>query len=216
MSSTTPASATYLKDGIHAVAIDDDVALLDVAGDAYFCLPDAAMDLWTEAQAVTVAGGLAEILDAQGWLCDRPASGVSPLPAPPRRTAFHEPSASLTFTDWRALVGAVRDLRRAERGGDLASMLAVAGNGKYAGDEGTVLRAAAALRHVQPWLPLDGECLQRSALLVGFLRRLGLRADWVFAVRLWPFNAHCWVQHGDVCLNDDHERLQAYTPIYVR
>jgi len=216
MSSNASVSAAFLKDGLHAVAIDDDVAVLDVVGDAYFCLPDAAMDLRAEAEGVMVVGGLAETLDGEGWLRDRPAGGVSPLPTPPRRSAFHDASASLTFAGWRALAGAVREVRRAERGGDLVSMLAVAGTGKEAGDERTVLRAAAALRRVQPWLPFDGECLQRSALLVAFLRRLNLHADWVFAVRLWPFNAHCWVQLGDICLNDDHERLQAYTPIYRR
>jgi hypothetical protein len=191
-------------------------ALSDRALGAKWCLPDAAVDLRAEAEGVMVVGGLAETLDGEGWLRDRPAGGVSPLPTPPRRSAFHDASASLTFAGWRALAGAVRDVRRAERGGDLVSMLAVAGTGEEAGDERTVLRAAAALRRVQPWLPFDGECLQRSALLIAFLRRLGLGADWVFAVRLWPFNAHCWVQLGDICLNDDHERLQAYTPIYRR
>ena len=52
-------------------------------------------------------------------------------------------------------------------------------------------------------------------MLVSYLRRCGLRADWVFAVRLWPFAAHCWVQCGDLCLNDDVERLAPYTPILV-
>jgi hypothetical protein len=45
------------------------------------------------------------------------------------------------------------------------------------------------------------------------LRILGFDADWIIGVRTWPFMAHCWLQVGAVALDDDVERLAAYTPI---
>jgi hypothetical protein len=74
----------------------------------------------------------------------------------------------------------------------------------------------AVFRRVAPWLPLDGACLFRSGFLLGYLESLGHRVDWVFGVRTWPFRAHCWLQAGDVALDDEAERLIAYHPIMVR
>lgn len=98
----------------------------------------------------------------------------------------------------------------------MASYLALADG--PAGDRtpARVAEAARAFWQMAPWLPIEGECLVRSALLMRFLNQRGLEADWVFGVRLWPFMAHCWVQLDDLCLNDDVERLTAYTPIYSR
>jgi hypothetical protein len=35
----------------------------------------------------------------------------------------------------------------------------------------------------------------------------------VIGVKLNPFAAHCWLQVGDVVLNDLPERVAAFTPI---
>jgi len=56
-------------------------------------------------------------------------------------------------------------------------------------------------------------CLFDSLALVHFLARFGLYPDWVFGVQADPFEAHCWVQAGDVVLNDTLERVLAFIPI---
>ena len=53
----------------------------------------------------------------------------------------------------------------------------------------------------------------RSFVLLRFLQRSGGKATWVFGVRTWPFGAHCWLQLGDVALDDDPARLVGYAPI---
>lgn len=58
-------------------------------------------------------------------------------------------------------------------------------------------------------------CLFDSLALVHFLARFDLYPDWVFAVRADPFEAHCWVQAGDIVLNDTTERVSSLTPIMV-
>lgn len=59
------------------------------------------------------------------------------------------------------------------------------------------------------------ECLYDSLALLGYLARYGIYADWVFGVQTRPFEAHCWVQHGDIVFNDTVEHVSGYTPIMV-
>jgi len=78
-----------------------------------------------------------------------------------------------------------------------------------------VVRLAQLYRAAVAWLPLPRKCLIRSFVLLRFLQRSGLGADWVFGVRTWPFSAHCWLQLGDMALDDHAERLVGYEPIFV-
>ena len=58
-------------------------------------------------------------------------------------------------------------------------------------------------------------CLLDSIALVRFLARRGLYAQLVFGVTDDPFSAHCWVQAGDLVLNDTVGDVSAHTPIRV-
>lgn len=179
------------RSAIHAAAVGADLAILDIAEDAWRCVP----------------GGAAEA-DVT------PAAALTPHPV---RTIIHRPRPRPATADWLAGLAAMQDVRRARRQPGLAPLLALAPDrGRPGRTPAGVEAAALAFWTLQPWLPIEGECLIRSALLVSFLRRRGFAADWVFAVRLRPFSAHCWVQSGQTCLNDDVERLLAYTPVYVR
>ena len=208
----------YLRPDVHFVAIEDDLVLLDVDGDAYFCLTDSAPDLSREAQgevvirsddlgAVLAAAGLAQSLRPR-------AEPASPLPSLPVETIIHDAGAMLDGACLRTALGVLLDVHQAQRSAGLRPYLAMApGPDAGARDHQAVLKAAAAFWRFSPLLPIDGACLLRSAMLISHLRRCGLAADWVFGVRLWPFMAHCWVQSESVCLNDDVERLSAFTPI---
>lgn len=56
-------------------------------------------------------------------------------------------------------------------------------------------------------------CLFDSVCLFNFLARYGFFPTLVFGVIGEPFRAHCWLQDGDVVLNDVVERVTAYAPI---
>ncbi len=71
----------------------------------------------------------------------------------------------------------------------------------------------AAFLHLRPLYPLDRRCLFESLALLEFLGRYGLRPHWVFGVRLDPWRAHCWVQHGRRLFNDEVDEVAQYTPI---
>jgi len=68
-------------------------------------------------------------------------------------------------------------------------------------------------RAMRPWVPLGYRCLFDSLALLEFLARYGVFPTWVFGVRTAPFGAHCWVQAGEVVLNDTVEQVRPFTPI---
>lgn len=209
--------AVYLAYGVYGVVIGEDLALIDLASDAYLCLPGGGADV-TEAHGVLrIHGQSATAISDAGLASTSPSTTPAKTPPPlPVRSIIHDPATKVTLLMGLRGLAATGDVRRALRGRGLEPILSVAATSDQACDPSAVEAAARRFWALSPWLPFEGECLVRSALLVSYLRRCGLSASWVFGVRLWPFSAHCWVQVDAVCLNDDVERLAAYAPIYCR
>lgn len=210
-----------LSPEVHGVLIDDDAVFLDVNANAYFCLPAIGPHLILAGDRLeTAETALAEGLTRAGLArAEDPAqAGAAVLaerPPPPARSAralvagrtgkgAARHGRALTIATWTAArpraFHALLPPVRALAGPPSAALL----------DDIAVFRRAA------PWLPIDGACLFRSHMLLAYLAALGHRASWVFGVRTWPFRAHCWLQAGDVALDDEAERLIAYHPIMVR
>ena len=77
----------------------------------------------------------------------------------------------------------------------------------------TLLRV---FRYLRPLLfAAEDHCLLNSLALLEFLAWYRLHPNWVFGVRTTPFQAHCWLQHGDLVLDDRLAHLVPYTPIMV-
>jgi hypothetical protein len=72
---------------------------------------------------------------------------------------------------------------------------------------------ASRFRRARAWVPIKPSCLQDSLALHRWLGRFGAGADLVIGVKLYPFAAHCWLQAGDILLNDAPETVAAFTPI---
>ena len=58
-----------------------------------------------------------------------------------------------------------------------------------------------------------GQCLFDALALKLFLAKYGLFPQWIFGVRVHPFAAHCWLQHGDTVVNDSLDFVRRFTPI---
>ncbi|MEW9573842.1 lasso peptide biosynthesis B2 protein [Rhodanobacter sp. Si-c] len=63
------------------------------------------------------------------------------------------------------------------------------------------------------YVPIEPICLLDSLSLLRFLSRRRLPANIVFGVTSEPFTAHCWVQAGDIVLNETLSDAIAHTPI---
>jgi hypothetical protein len=57
------------------------------------------------------------------------------------------------------------------------------------------------------------DCLPRSLALFGLLRSLGLAAEHVIGVQLFPFQAHAWVEHRGRVVHDDPSHPSRFAPI---
>lgn len=75
---------------------------------------------------------------------------------------------------------------------------------------------ATAFARLRPlFYTLRSACLLDSLTMLHFLSAEGIHPDWVFGVKTEPFDAHCWVQCGEVLLNDIPDRVRQYSPILV-
>ena len=84
-----------------------------------------------------------------------------------------------------------------------------------AADERGLIQAASVFAAARALRGARDACLNEALASLYYLGRRGSAADWVFAVKGAPFAAHCWIQLGDIVLNDSVENVRAYTPIMV-
>lgn len=209
-----------LRPDVHAARLGQDIVLLDVGRGEYLCLADAAeaFDL--------PAGGPPSILDAD-LARDAAALGLlgggspAPLswPSAPRADLPVDTRLPLSPRDAVDGLAAFGALLRHYHGRRFPDLVAYARRppAKVApvGFTGALADRVQAFRRILPWAPFQGVCLYRSFFLLVFLRRRGLDARWVFGVRTWPFEAHCWLQADDVVLDDTLDHVRPFTPIFA-
>jgi hypothetical protein len=217
-----------LAPDIHATARDEDLVVLDARGGSYFCLPGiaASVNLAAGSDRITLEDlELARLLSEAGLVTEAPPSVDVPRLAPPAQPsrdlmAERLPRASLAAT-LDAAVG-LGVLARHYYGRPFSHLIATAH--RPGRDPGALMRGSPdealiqrllVFRRLLPWAPFQGVCLYRSFFLLTHLRRAGFDALWVFGVQTWPFEAHCWLQLGEVVLDDTADRAAAYTPIMV-
>ena len=212
--------------------------ILDVNRDKYLCVDRRQFEAlgpslkgWegsgcTAAPASENAGALADDLLSLGILSERaadakdalptayplPTEAIDPdLPVPSRRSfctragAFFASSArasrELRGQRFQLIVESVRARKSRNAGRALLS------------DFERARSLVSVFDRLRWYYPRSYLCLFDSLALIHFLARFGMFPDWVFGVTADPFEAHCWVQAGNVVLNDTVERVSAFTPI---
>lgn len=210
-----------LADGVHAAQIGSDFVFLDPRRDDYLCLPletgtlalegDQLVTAFPELRSLLLQAGLATVSGCAARATTAPTSprhaarrliedtpGLNRQRPRPRQVwALAVALATAVLGRGRPVLTLAQGIRRPDRPAPAADLLP----------------DLAVYRRLAPWLPIDGLCLFRSHMLLTYLNRLGHDPRWMFGVRTWPFRAHCWLQQDDVALDDEAERLAAYTPI---
>ncbi|MBI1196735.1 MAG: lasso peptide biosynthesis B2 protein [Phenylobacterium sp.] len=217
----TPASPSpwRLCVDVSAADVDGDIVFLDVRHDTYVCLPGGAGDLGLRpgSRTVDVANAdLAAELRAAGLIgrhADAPPP--QPCPDPPRQSALKDAYPQPVPIDGVEMVSALLDLRLHYHRRPFHDIVAAVRRDRAAPPRvsAALLEAVDQFHRWSPYLPASGKCLLRSFVLARMLRRRGLDALWVFGVRTWPFHAHCWLQCEDLALDEQPDRIRAYTPI---
>ncbi|MNS15933.1 hypothetical protein D3C72_475730 [compost metagenome] len=208
---------------VHLIVIDEDVIVLDLESDHYDCLVDAASWLASGDDGrilVPNQAAAAALQDARiatdtppppRPLRSRPEREIAVLPDPSGsevlRALLHLAAATAIFRG-KPLLELVRFAAAPP-----SSSSPTASPERDAVADGDIAVLVSAARHARPWVPFEGECLQRAFQLRYYLAHRGIRTDWVFGVRTWPFSAHCWLQIGGLVVGDRLERVARYTPI---
>ena len=205
---------------VHMAQIDGDLVFLDARRNQYSCVArgGAASVYAALGDGAGAAQGdpvVAEMMRDGLVLPGRAGGAWTPLARAAPHTDFHQ----IGVPDLEAGLGSCLKLGAAATAGWLQSVRArpEAWLSRARGrSEGMAVRAASlALQfdRLRPYFPYSGRCLPSSIMLLAFLRRHGIEADWVFGVRTFPFDAHCWVELDGVVLNDVLEHVGWFTPI---
>lgn len=208
------AEDAFLGPQVRAAAVGEDLVLLHIDRDAYACQPGAGARLSADRRRLTgLDPASCAALAEDGFLAQAWTPARAP-PAPPRR-GLPEPAGAWGLGETASVAAACLAVVTGYAGRPFAELVRETPRAGPAAPAPEALRLAAAFRDLAPWAPLSGKCLVRSFVLRRLLARRGHPCDWVFGVRLWPFAAHCWLQAGEVALDDIPERLAPYTPILV-
>src|SRR5690606_5893217 len=107
----------HLRADVHVALIDEDAVILDIANDAYLCVPGGAVGFEGEGGDRRLRPGpMARSLKAAGMIGDTPAPAPRSLPDRPTCSIIHEPAVKRPLASglWHA-AGALNDLRRIRR-----------------------------------------------------------------------------------------------------
>ena len=224
-----------LREDLSCCAVDGCMIFLDIAQDRYFKLTQPLENAMRCFQAHEgVAYPLLENLAAAGLLVKtsddlEARAGIANIQRP-SRSAIEQASmignrrlsmtvifevTAIVWSTRRQLrtrafkanlddAGAYRDRETGTR--DIAKSTAL---------EDNLLRVCWQFARARRYVPVEPTCLLDSLSLLRFLSRRGLSANIVLGVTSKPFAAHCWVQAGDMVLNETLSDAHAYAPIRV-
>lgn len=83
------------------------------------------------------------------------------------------------------------------------------------GDVSRISELLYVFARLRPFYPRHSVCLYDSIALLTFLAAFRIRSTLIIGVTADPFAAHCWIQHGDLALNETPEEASRYTPILL-
>lgn len=214
----SPASLTvWPADGVHFAWIGRDIVTLDLGRDAYGLLTDAADRIRpgpSRRILLDDPDNLAPLVDA-GLVTTIPRIAAQQKSVLPPTHALLPGEGGDVGLAARliAAVNAVEATIRFRRRSLGALLGDAAVPQPVRATPAPVQDLYAAFDAILPWIPWEGECLQRAFMLHRHLVKAGQPALWVIGVRTWPFLAHAWVQVGSEVVGDSLERVRTFEPI---
>lgn len=217
-----------LDHNLHSCMVNGKVIFLDALVGRYFCLPDRLEGVFVEAARggqINERGPEIREMIGRGLLVvdtpdPKPLLPDTDPPALYRDLSDNRSRASLSDVATAAAAQArAAIVLRTRRFQQILSMLQISRNATQAlqpGNDGaTAIRFASALQATSLLFGSSDRCLNRSLALLQLCYRRGSRPTFVIGVRTDPFVAHCWVQQGDVVLNDRSEHARLFARIFT-
>jgi hypothetical protein len=215
-----------LRHGISFCFVADRALFLDVPRDRYFCLSQTASHAFhdvvdgrsdgTETCEQLVALGIFEPADATVPItpCDAPA-----LPDRSLAEDTHRRDMASRWETGRAMLAlSAASLRLRYHGLQRVLVDIHARKSRliaHQNRERAIEAIAQGYRGTRTFLSEQDRCLVRSLAIARRLLAAGVAPDLVLAVKLQPFQAHCWVQLGPLLINERREVVRDYTAILI-
>lgn len=216
-----------LRDQLSACVIGEHAIFLDVEADRYFRLPDALERAFLAYVANPLEAPAAALVEhgilVPAELERDPGQERVQLPL---RSALEMPAhaSGCGVASVAEVLATLWQCRRALRTQRFARVLArtcgdrdrrCPGRLPESPSERALLNAVRLFLRARPYIPIAPCCLPDSLALTRFLARRGLHSRIVIGVAGEPFSAHCWVQVGDLALNETVGYASAHTVIRV-
>lgn len=227
-------STSYrLREGLSYCRVDGQVIFLDIQNDRYFRLSGGAEDAFlayigggpipatalatlTEHHVLSKSSqsGSEESDLSEIPMPTRSATELSDLTDPLNLRLMLEVATSVLSTWWmlrtRGLAHVIDNYLGCRRKHAQGST-----SWTESGPYPDICKAAISFHRARLYVPIRTSCLLDSVALSKFLSRRRIRTSLVFGITRVPFAAHCWVQFGDVVLNDAVGNVTSHTPIRV-
>lgn len=223
--------------GVYARLVGNSWVFLDITRDKYFCLTGEPARLYSELVASgskspssAKRAALAKMLVTRGLLAGGVQAGLTDVYAKPIsfRGALDDIAYPLQisvrlqdiarFAREYAICAHLQNPRRrnlVQIFHDVTALKSKAQQRRKR-DERDAADLTRSFQQIVPWFfSTHDACFFSSLLLVRFLARGGVTADWVFGVRLSPFRAHCWVSYQGLILNEDSHVVEGFEPILI-
>lgn len=212
--------------GLFAADVGGQIVFLNVARNRYlavareilapFLVQEDERGRFTPAEIERAATALRQV----GW----PNAGAQSAPLP--LTSHNQATRSLELSplkptrlaDPRAAISLLRAAQRLKRqrlAEIVKSRLAHRSKIGRSSNPTQVIERSLAFAAWRPLASDKDRCLCDSLALSKYLGREGKDVDWVFGVSAPFFLAHCWLQMGDLVLNDSIEHTRQYAPIMI-
>lgn len=214
-----------LRDGLHFCKCAERIIFLDVHTDRYFALSgqvDLAFQAWIAGEVSTQEpGGHLNSLIGTGLLVPAPGEakiGESSSLEPAKRDFYARVVGRVGVTGAKAFLLRYR-ARRSMRTQSFRAVLRDVSDRKAALTSitndavGEISLACKAFGSTSWAFRARDQCVPESIAFHRLCLDRGVPATLVIGVKVNPFAAHCWVQHGDVVINDRMERIRQFTPI---
>lgn len=198
---------------------------LDVEGDRYFCLARKA----ETAFRALASGEPAAVIDTTAIASLRSAGILAseeqgaPLTACPTHIApaslLDEQQSTVSNRLLPGLFWTIARVERLLKRKGVAALLERLAHAKRSAvpacddHHATLASIASAFDRTALFATTHDQCLPRSLALALYLAHRGIAPELVFAVKLQPFKAHCWVECGDRLVNDRLDTVRNFTPI---
>ncbi|MBA3898562.1 MAG: lasso peptide biosynthesis B2 protein [Sphingomonadaceae bacterium] len=214
------------RTGVTACDVGGSLVFLDLPRDRYFALGqdarEACLRLIDRVPPKPDDLAIIDRLIARDVLVrvDRDARPVLCLPAPRLRSSAHDGAIRVARGSVIVALGrymfAIAELRIRP----LAHILCDIARAKrdlraYADRASDAAALAASFTAADRVMTVLDRCLPRSIALARSMIARGLAPKIILGVKLRPFEAHCWVQHGDCLVSDGLETIAPFTPVLV-